>query len=264
MDRTGKQTEVKNMEKTNDHLNSAFKSACKIILGSEIGELSEYEQFLKRYIVPVKKTKSILSGKDVYYGAPYSEKSKMMSMEEMEHMKIEPIGINDMKDAESLIRAAGERFYYAGNKLCGKIVDVERSEDCADAYYITGSTDIFTSENIAYCQMFKDSKYMFGCAWGTNNTFCINCTEPYKLNRSFETTLVNHSADAYYSYNCINCQEIMFCINQKSIRYAIGNNPLLPDKYRELKKKLLSEIVEMLKTKKTAPSHMDVLLGKIA
>jgi hypothetical protein len=244
-------------------LNAAWKSTCKILLGQEIGELQEYEKFLKRYIVPLKKTKSTFSGKDIAYGAPYSPKAKFISEDEMGLLTPAPLGTNDIKDIDSLFNAVAERFHYAGNKQGGQIKDVVQSEDVSDAFFVYDSRDIFRSENIGYCQMIVEMKYVFGCCWGTKCNFAINTTEFFQSNRLFESTLVTNTADAFYSYNCNNCQEVMFCINQKSTRYAIGNNSLPKDKYLELKKKLLAEISDDLKGKKTVPSHIEVLLGEV-
>jgi hemoglobin-like flavoprotein len=111
--------------------------------------------------------------------------------------------------------------------------------------------------------MQADSKYVFGCSWGTHNNFCINSMEIYKATRCFESMLTTITSDAHYCYNCNGCQEIMFCINQKSKRHSIGNRELPRDQYATVKKKLLDEIAEMLRKDKTAPSHIDVFLGRI-
>jgi len=246
-----------------NRVNDAWKAACKVIFTREIGELKDYEKFLKRYVQPIKTAKSSIGGKQVYFCAPYNENAKFISQSELMKMKVEPIEINDLKDVDSLLGAVGERFRYSGDKIGGKFEDVVGSEDCADANFVFCSSDVFRCDNVAYTQMVTDSKYVFGCAWGTNNMFTMNCSEFYKVNRSFESTLVTQSSDIYYSYNCNGCQELMFCMNQKSTRYAIGNSTLLPDKYRELKKKLVEEIAEMLEKKKTAPPHIEVLLGVV-
>ncbi|HIH22752.1 TPA: hypothetical protein HA238_03425 [Candidatus Micrarchaeota archaeon] len=246
-----------------NNINDAWKSTCKIILGSEIGDLKDYEQFLKRYIEPVRKNKSLISSKDVYYGAPYCQNAKFVSMDEIEQMKVEPLGADEIKDIDSLINAASERIQYAGNKLGGKIQDVAGSENCSDAFFVIDSLDVYTSEYIAYCQMQKNDKYMFGCCWCTDNNFCINSSEMEYANRQFESTLSMNTSDAYYSYNCNGCQEVMFCFNRRSTRYAIGNNQLEKGKYLALKEKLLNEIVDELKKKKTVPSLIEVATGKV-
>ena len=154
-------------------------------------------------------------------------------------------------------------FYYAGNKLGGRIKDVAGSENCSDAFFAVRSREIYLSEYVAYGQMLTNTKYMFGCCWGSDDNFCINSTELEHANRVFESTLCIQTADAYYSYNCIGCQEVMFCLNQKSTRYAIGNRPLEKIKYLALKAKLLGEIVELLKRDKTVPSLIEVATGRV-
>lgn len=246
------------------NLNEAWKSTCKVLLGHEVGELKDYEQFLIRYTEPIKKARSVLSGKEVYYSAPYCENARFISQDEFEQLKTEPIKLNEMKDIDSILNAVGERFHYAGNKLGGKIRDVTSSENCVDAFSVTASHDIYNSENIAYCQMMKNNKYMFGCCWGTDSNFCINSTEMEYASRQFESTLCINTTDSYYSFNCNGCHDVMFCFNQRASRYAIGNSILEKTKYRSLKQKLLSEIAENLKKDKTIPSLIEVATGGVS
>ncbi len=204
-------------------INDSFKSVSRILFQKEIGELEDFEGFLSRYLDQVKQTKSKISGKEVYYSEPYCEKAKFICSDEIGDMTVTPLELDELKDVDSLLNAVQERFCYAGNKIGGKIDTVLESENCADASNVYRSSDIFVSEHIGYGRMLKETKYMFGCSWGTHSNFCINASEFYQLNRCFEVSLANHCSDAYYSYSCMGCQEILFCFNLKTRRYCIGN-----------------------------------------
>ncbi len=241
--------------------NKIFNSVCKVVFKDELGNLAEYKEFLTRYVSPVKSAKSSISDKTVFYSDPFCVGSKLVSFEEANNTKIEPIKMNELKDIDLLINAVGERFQYSGNKITGNCEDIEESEGVVDSFHIYRSYDIMNCENLAYCQMLKKgSKFSFGCSWGDAVTFCINATGT-TITRSFETGLIVNSSDAYFSYNCNNCIDIMFCFNQRSINYAIGNTVLEKNKYLELKKKLLEEIVYDLKRKKTFPTLAELCFG---
>lgn len=242
-------------------VDETFRTVCRIVLQSEIGQFEEFEELLKRYVGPLKESKSIISGEPVYYSEPYSKEAKFISLDESNKIGFEPLKIDEIKDIDSLFTAVQERFHYAGNKILGTSQDVEKGENCVDSFHIHKSREIFNSEHMIHSQMILDSKYLVGCAWGAESNFCLNCTEIYRINRCFEATFIANSSDAYFSYNCKNCNEIMFCFNQFSKRYSIGNNQIPKDKYLELKKKILNELVEELKSKKKVPSLVEFSSG---
>ena len=242
-------------------IDDTFNTICRILFQSELGRVDEFQELLKRYTDPVKQTNSTLSGKEVYYSEPYCDGAKFISLDEMSKLKIEPLKSYEMNDIDALVNAIQERFYYAGNKIVGTSQDVNEGENCIDSFHVHKSREIFNSEYIIHSQMILDSKFMIGSSWGAECNFCINVTEMYRLNRCFETAFAMSCNDAYFSFNCKNCNEIMFCFNQFSRRHSIGNNPLPKEKYYELKKKLLGEIADDLKRKKSIPSLVDFSLG---
>ena len=244
-------------------MNEAFNSVCRILFREELGSPDEFAPLLKRYTEPVKQANSILSGKEVYYSEPYCKGAKFISLDEVGQLKPEPLSPNEIKDIDSLLNAVQERFHYSGNKILGHSQDVQEGENCVDSFHVYRSREIFGSEYTAYCQMVLDSKFMFGCSWGAEANFCMNTTEMYRLNRCFEVGLAANTSDAYFSYNCKNCSEIMFSFNQYSKRHCIGNNALPKDKYLALKEKLLSEVAELLKKGKTCPSLVEMAAGVV-
>jgi hypothetical protein len=236
-----------------------FKNVCRIVLLDEIGDFNEFEEFLKRYTDKIKQTNSSISGKEVYYSDPYSSGSKFLSLDEMNKLKIEPLKPYEMKDIDGLISAIEERLYYAGNKVLGNSKDIERGENIVDSFHIQDSHGILNCQYVVSSQMVYNSKYLIGCSWGAESSFCLNTTEMFGSNRCFEAAFAIYCNDSYFSYNTKNCNDIMFCFNQYSNRHCIGNTQLPKDKYLELKKKLLGEITQELKEKKSIPSLIDLV-----
>ncbi len=85
-------------------LNQAFKSTSKVLFGQEIGELEEFEDYLKEMILPFKKAKSYISEKEVLLASEfYPETARFISQEEIDNVEFKPISINEIKDIDSLL-----------------------------------------------------------------------------------------------------------------------------------------------------------------
>ncbi len=236
-----------------DQLDKSFRSACKILLGQEIGALSEYEKSLARYLQPMNSTKSSASGKRVYYSENYCKGARIEAYSETQKEIAKPLNVNSIKDIDSLFEAAGERFAYAGDKILGNSKFVEQSDNCIDTVYAKGCREVYSSEYMAQCQMIDASKFMFGCSFGTLSSFCINATEVYKSQRVFESAMTMYCGDVFFSHNSNSSSELLFCFNQFSKRHRIGNCQLAPDRFSEMKKKLLGEIVQDIVRNKRIP-----------
>ncbi len=244
-----------------DHLDKAFKSACRVLLGQEIGSLEDRRSSLIRYIQPVRKGKSAINGKPVYFSEGYCKGSRLISYPEAQKSVSKPINADAIKDIDSLLSAVAERFEYAGDKILGKSDFVSETDNCIDSVFVKQCREVYGSEYMAYCQMVEGSKYMFGCSWGTLSSFCINATEFYRSQRVFESAMIIYCGDVYFSHNCNSSSSLLFCFNQFSKRHCIGNRQLAPDKFSEMKKKLLSEIAQDIARKKRIPSLVELASG---
>jgi hypothetical protein len=86
---------------------------------------------------------------------------------------------------------------------------------------------------------------VYGCK------FCIKVHSSTSLTRCFEVSDSHSCSDTYFSHNCENLQECMFCFNTKGKRYAIANREIGREKYMEIKKRILSQVHEELSSKKS-------------
>lgn len=241
------------------HLNKHWKSTCKILLGQEIGELSEYADWLYFGNGPRLTKKSSTSGKDVVYSSDkYPKNAKWIAHDEISS-KYEPLDINDIKDIDSIIEAVRERIAYSGNIILGNSKFVGDSTTITDCFYVKHSERVAFSKNIAYSSRGGYSENIFGCFGFGPVSFSVKSYGITESTRIFMTSKADFSSDVYYSHGLSNCMECLFSFNLRSKRYAIGNFSLAKDKYSELKKKLLKEMTEKLMKNKKLPSIAELV-----
>ena len=246
-------------------LNKAWKSTCRILLGEEIGELKEYEEWLKEYMPVIGKRKSHISGKDVTVAFDeYCKDANFVSLDEVKEKSIEPLTINEIKDIDSIVEAISERWEYTGNKILGNSSFVESSDTILESQYVFGSIDISQSTHIFNGALVRtNSKYIFGSPWLGQCEFLIRVIGATNVKRGFESSEITDCSDIYFSHNCHGSHELMFCFNQRSKRYCVGNLQLSKDKYLSLKAKLIKEVVEELKKEKRFPSLFALVQDKM-
>ncbi len=242
-----------------EELNRRWKSTCKVLLGDEVGDLRDYEDWLSKIFSPkaVRKSKS---GKEVVLALPhYSTTARFLSFDEVNFMKDNgPLSINEIKDIDSIIGALGEKIQYTGNIVLGTSKFVEKSTGVIDSFYAYESERMAKCKYIAYGTETTASECVFGSNGFGATTYSIRVFELMYSSRCFESSKIEYSTDVYFSHGLANCQNAMFCFNLRSGRNCIGNLPLPPDKYLKIKTKLLGEIREELKKKKRLPSLLEL------
>jgi len=236
-----------------------FREACKVILGGEIGTLKDYEDWLLSLKQPVGRAKSSASGTPLTLVSPdYPQSARYLSMDEAFAAKPAPLNINDIKDIDSLMGAARERFAYSGNLVFGNSQFVEGSTDVSDSFYVYQSARISGSKAIACSTIIKDSNYLFGCNVASKDEYCMRSHQFTFNTRCFEVNICTSSSDCYYVYDCLGCKDTMFSFGQRNSMHMIGNAALPKDKYLALKAALLEQMRAELTAKKKLPSFQDI------
>lgn len=235
-------------------LNKAWKSTCRILLGEEVGELKEYQEWLTALFCQIGKRKSHTSGKDVTLAVDdYSDTSKFISLGEEKDEAIDPLSINEIKDIDSIAGAISEKWAYTGNRVLGNSAFVEFSDLVTDSQYISNCANI---QNVQYAFSLYEaqySKYVFGSGQLSEGEFLIGFFSGVNNKRCFNSSDNTNSSDLYLSHNCHGCHDLMFSFHQLNKRNCIGNLELPKEKYAELKKKLLGEIAGELKERRRFP-----------
>jgi len=249
---------------TYETLDKAWQSTCKVLFGSEIGELDGYADWLWELMEPMHVKKSALSGRDVSYSLPdYCRDARFISFDEVDYgKKFEPLNINEIKDIDSIAEALQERFLYVGNIILANSKDVDRSTNIQNSFHIYHSNYIYDSQYVAYSSYNRWSKYIFGVINDVESDFLIRGFDTLKESRCLEIWRCYNSSDVYYSFGVEGSQDALFSFNIENKRHVIGNIELQKEKYKALKAKLVEEIRAELESKKALPSLIELVSGK--
>lgn len=244
-------------------IEKAFQTTFKLIFGECNLKLDDLADYLYRWHYPVIQRKSAVSGKDVLVSSDfYREDAKFISNEEIDFgKKSTPLGIDDIKDIDSIVAAIQERdlVYYSGNKFFGNSSNISEADNCTDAVHIYKSHNITGAKYVAYSSYVRfESEYIFGSGWFLRSRYLIKSLGADNLTRAFETYLTGTCSDMFFCYYCMGCSNLMFSFNQRSKKYCIGNNQLSKDEYLALRDKLVTESREYLEKHKTFPSIFDL------
>ena len=244
-------------------INKAWKSTCRILLKDEIGDINNYEEYLSRYNDPLMSDFSNISKKKVSITPmPFCKGAKFISDDEAAEfdakMKGKRLDINKLKDIDSILENIDE-ISYSGNIIRGNSREVGESDCCFNSSYVYKSTDMYDSKYIAYSCNGMRIEYAFGSNWLGDSRYLIKCFETYEQTRCMEALRSADLSDCYFVAHVEESMNCMFSFNQKSKRNMIGNVQLTPDRYDELKEKLLEDIRETLSKKKSVPSIVDII-----
>ena len=247
-----------------DYLNEEWKKTCKLVLGGEIGELKDFQQYLMREVERsglVKQRSCSRSHKRLQIFLDfYPDSAAFIDNTLLQHTKITPLSINEIKDIDSIMEAWREKLLYKGNVVLGNSSHIQESDTVFDSHYVLSSAGISNATNVAYSVWIRDgSKNVFGVIGGPEVKYSIKSYYGYKLTRGFEVHTFANVTDAYFSHYVISSREVMFSFVQIGKAYVIGNNTLPKDKYFALKHALLEQIRDELSKNKTLPTLMDLI-----
>ncbi len=248
---------------TYDALNKAWKSTAKILFGQELGELRDYEDWLKEYVPQPRIETSALSKKPVSLAVRgYADDAGFIGFDEIDFSKkFSPLSINEMKDIDGIVEALQERFCYTGNIILGNSKFIENSSNVIDSYFVLNSGIVTDSKYIGYSDIIRKCEYIFGVHGDAQSSFTVKSSDDHRGTRCFECYTVIISSDCYYSMRCQDSLECMFCFGARSKKYAVGNLELPKAKYLAIKKKLLFEIADILKRDKRIFSLLEIMQG---
>ena len=253
------------MDELQAGLEQSWASTCRILFGTELGPLLDYHGWLAELVDPVTIRRSSLTGREVIYSTPdYSKKAKCVGLDEIDlNKKFPPLGINQLKDIDSIVQAIQDRVYYAGNIVLGNSKHVLSSSNITDCFYILHTTLSSNSKNMAFCTQCMQDDGGFGGNAFSESSYCLKCHEGTRLKRDFELWMSQDSSDCYYSQGLKNCSNCLFSFNLQNKRNAVGNLELPLDQYNKIKTKLMAELVEEARRNKRLPSLLE-LVGKSA
>ncbi|MDD5336976.1 MAG: hypothetical protein PHS02_00665 [Candidatus ainarchaeum sp.] len=244
-------------------LDRAFRATCKVLFLEEVGALGQFTEYLSEAEVGIT-GKSTFSGKALRLISPHFCKNARFFDYGSEYAKLAgftgSLGINDIKDMDSLVQAAHERLLYAGNKVLGESGEVTDSDNVFDSFFVDRCTMVRKGKFLSSCYLMNETEYAFGSASSGNSAYIMRCFYNNSLRRCFECSVVTSSSDCYFCYNLDGCSDCMFSFHLRSARNCIGNVKLEREKYLELKGKLVGEMADGLRKGKRLPfSIIDML-----
>ena len=190
----------------------------------------------------------------------YHRNSRFTFLDEVNfNKKFEPLGINEIKDIDSIIEALQERFIYCGNIVLGNSGFVEKSTNVTDSFYIYKSNTVEYSNYVGFAALTRYCENVFGSDVLGYSNYCIWGKYGFKNVRSLEFMRCQSSYDCYYAYNMHNCSDCLFSFNLQTRRNVIGNLELPRDRYLAVKKKLLEDIRETLEKNKRLPNIFEIV-----
>jgi len=243
----------------NSKLQSAFDTTSKVLFGAPLGALSDFAPYLSEIMLPCQTARSSVSGKEVMLSSQsYSKGARVASQDELAALKSTPFSPNDIRDIDSLFRAAQERAVFCGNKVFGKSMEVKGVDNCFDCFGVEFSHNVFEVKSGAYLAYQRESECVFGACGFPGSQFSMRVFNGIGAIRCFECYIGRNLSETYYAFNCIGCRDCMFAFNLRGKRHVIGNLELPRERYLELKNKLVAEMGGELRRKKRLFSIADL------
>jgi hypothetical protein len=238
----------------------AFTKTAKLLLGTELRGIDAYGGWLGRHVPLPHPAKSALSGKEVwappflnYLGKEFNP-SRIISMEEMEKVVASPFKAADLKGAgvaDMLAKFIRPVAFHCGNFRYKSHENMEKASGAGDGRNVYYCEDVYHDvKNIAYSNYTLFSENMFGCRGVSHSAFCIHAYNSTAMNRCFEVDGCSNSRDLLFCHDCEGLSDCMFCFNAKNLRFAIGNVPMVPERYRQVKSLILGSIGNELRKAK--------------
>ncbi len=246
--------EVRDKSKIED----AFSKTFGIVFGKPLeGRIDAYGKWLGRHARPILYAASASSGRQIIMPncAKYPEipANRLLCLEEAlvhgQSTRISP------QNAEGLtLKNAHEKIsplaFFNVDVLEGNSTNIIEGAMTFDSSNCYRATSNIHSKYCAYSFWCRNSQYLFGADSPFNSNFCINIYSCTNQTRCFEIDCCGYCTDTYFSHNCENVNDSMFCFNKKNLRYAIGNAPLPQSDYKKIKSSLLSQITDELNSTK--------------
>ncbi len=236
-------------------IEEAFQNTTHVLFGKKLYGFESYGDWLRKYVPAVVERKSVASGKKMYVSdinpCNLFPSDRLIDLDEYweigEMTKLEE---SEVESLEEIRKSIGKIGFVNPNGRLGETKNLMLVPLCNTSVNCFYCCMAAFDENVAYSYWPRTSKYMFGCALAFSSNFCINSYYSMNLSRAFEVDDSNNCSDLYFSHNCENVRDSMFCFNTKNLKCAIGNATLAVDKYKSIKSSLLSQVYDELEKKK--------------
>ena len=247
-------------------IEKAFNQTTKIVLKKPLYDIKKYENWLLRHSRKYEKVKSCFSGKEIILPdhTHFLLMPKDRVLTEQEAEKFGALFSISISDAERL-RLSNAPQIISKIAFFSPEWKVENCKNNILSYVIVNSTDTYkltlpiNAKKCACGYWHRDSENIFGGNGVRSSSFSIKNYRSEKMNRCFECDSCYSSSDTFYSHNCQNLQDCMFCFNFNNARYAIGNTVFSKEQYLKTKENILEQILSDLEKNKSTRSIFDLV-----
>ncbi len=231
-----------------NEIEKGFSSTFKLLFRKEPAKIDEYGDWLSNYTLKVKEKKSPFGCKALFpetggrTNITLAPEERRVSENEALELGNEKLAEEDIYSFNSLCDNLHKIAFFTAEFTSGKRENVK---DCPVIYHASNAYKTYDStygQHAGYCSMSLESEYTYGCFKILSSKFCINCYNSTYLTRCFEVDNSTKCSDSYFCHNSEALADCMFCCNVKGLRYAIGNFPLPPAKYKSIKDSLLEQL----------------------
>jgi hypothetical protein len=241
-------------------IEKAFSGTSRLLFGKELSGLEKYEAFFQRHTPVDVESESALSGNRVLSCGYRAHFLRLHDLEgrlatDDELRGIGKIGVGEQ--AASRLRMdigkAAEILhpicYYNLDKIAGNNSNFKDCTVVVNSHDIYKGSALTWDKKCAYGFWASVCEAVFGSVLTFDSAFSMNCYYSKRLTRAFEVDSCESCADIYFSHNCENVRDSMFCFNAKNLAHAIGNAELPPGQYKKVKAALVSQMADELEKK---------------
>jgi hypothetical protein len=127
---------------------------------------------------------------------------------------------------------------------------VEESDDIYSSDMVYNSTHIYSSQKVLWCNNVIQSEYVVASKGSKNTSFSIRVIDSGSVSNSFDISFCANASNSYFCHNCFDIRDCMFCFHLTSKRFCIANRQYDEAEYFKIKKKIISDYFEQLKSGK--------------
>lgn len=230
-------------------VDDAFRTASRVVFGTEIRSLDENFDFLSERATIPEKITTFFGNENCYIPIFYYKqvpKDRAIMKEEEQISADAKIEISETDGLQQILSKTGEIALYRIDMREGEVINAIMTPIVyhgINAYYVG---DLTFGKNCAFCTYGLNDEGVFGCFRAIHSKYSIRCESSYNVTACFEMDACSNCANSMFCHNCENLDHCMFCFNTKSLRYAIGNVEVGRENYMRMREIVLKEIIKQI------------------
>ena len=247
-------------DRDKSRLEQAFTEASSLVLGAPLKGIDNYAQWLSRYTIVTRDSKSVLGGARLqasdYPVMKELPSNRLVTQEEALVLGEKLKSPQKLAEAPSLSNAANilsPIAYFPPERRLGtykNLVACQWGSDSTDCYRTCVASH---DKCCGYNAWPRNSEHIFGGGIIFHSEFCFKCFDGVQLKRCFEVDSGRSCSDTWFSHNVEGMQNAILCFNTKSKRYAVGNAEVGREAFSRVKAVVQDYVLSELGKRKDCP-----------